>query len=56
MREWRTVHILPRQRPVYAFFAGEWVAAGRFSQNWLCKGDTSCGCGGYKEPSTADHD
>jgi hypothetical protein len=30
MREWRTVYILPRQRPVYALFAGERVSAGPF--------------------------
>jgi hypothetical protein len=46
MREWRTVYILPRQCPVYALFAGEWVSAGHFSQNWLCNSDTGCGRGG----------
>jgi hypothetical protein len=46
MREWRTVYIPPRQCPVYPLFAGEWMSAGHFSQNWQCNSDTSSGCGG----------
>src|ERR1700721_148377 len=38
MSEWRTVYILPRQCPVDALFAGEWVSAGHLSQKWLCNG------------------
>jgi hypothetical protein len=56
MREWRTVYILPCQRPLYALFAGEWVSARHLSQNGLCNSDTHCGRGGREEASTAYHD
>jgi hypothetical protein len=56
MREWRTVYILACQCPVYALFAGERFWAGHLSQNWLRSSDTSNGCGGEKEASTAYHD
>jgi hypothetical protein len=56
MREWRTVHILPRQCPVYALFAGEWGSAGYLFQSWLCNRDTHCGRGGHQEAPTAYHD
>jgi hypothetical protein len=49
MRERRTVDILPRQRPVYTFFASERVAAGYLSKNGLYECDAGCGCGGKKE-------